>query len=346
MRVPRLLLDKHGEINEMDRNYHVFSDGTLERHNNTLRLVTEDDEKKYLPVEKAEAVYLHGQIDYNTRLISFLNKKGVAVHVFGWNDHYAGSIMPKKGQQSGQTVVEQVRAYDDLESRMTIARAMVEGSIHNMRRNVMYYDGRSASFEKEIEKLRGLSDEVDKAVDTEEVMGVEASARREYYSTFDDILRPEFEFDKRKYNPPTNEVNSLISFGNSLVYANCVSAIRATALEPTISYLHEPGERRYSLALDIADLFKPLLTDRLIFRLVNRQQITKDDFEDDLNACLLDDSGRETFTKEFEEVLEETVEHPQLKRKVSYQYLLRLEAYKLKKHLLTGEEYKPFKRWW
>ena len=73
----------------MDRNYHVFSAGRLERQDDTLRLVTEDGEKKYIPVENAEAIFLHGQIDYNTRLLSFLNQHGVAVHVFGWKDYYA-----------------------------------------------------------------------------------------------------------------------------------------------------------------------------------------------------------------------------------------------------------------
>jgi len=130
------------------------------------------------------------------------------------------------------------------------------------------------------------------------------------------------------------------------VYANCVSAIRATALDPTISYLHEPGERRYSLSLDLADLFKPILADRVLFRLVNRQQISASDFETELGSCLLNESGRKTYTKEFEEAPERTVDHPELNRKVSYQYLMRLEAYKLKKHLLTGEEYSSFKRWW
>jgi len=330
----------------MDRNYHVFSDGRLERKDDTLRVVTEEREKKYIPVEQAEAVYLHGQVDYNTRVISFLNKHGTAVHVFGWEDHYAGSVMPEKGQKSGETVVQQVRAYDDAEQRIGIACSMVEGSIHNMRRNVMYYDSRGHDFADVIRKMKELPDELERTKSTEEVMGVEASARRSYYSTFDDILNEEFRFRERKYNPPTNEVNSLISYGNSLVYANCVSAIRATALEPSVSYLHEPGERRYSLALDIADLFKPILTDRVIFRLVNRGQISENDFEKEMNACLLNDKGRKTFTKEFEETLERTVDHPGLNRKVSYQYLLRLEAYKLKKHLLTGEEYKPFKRWW
>lgn len=330
----------------MDRNYHVFSDGQIERHNDTVRLVTADGEKKYLPVEKAEAIYLHGQVEYNTRLVSFLDDHGVAVHVFGWNDYYAGSIVPKRGQTSGRTLVAQVRAYDDSDQRVEIAGKFVAGSIHNMRANVAYYNNRGHEFAGVVTDLEDARTRLDETTDVDEIMGVEATARRAYYSTFDDILPDGFVFDGRRYNPPDNETNSLISFGNSLVYSNVVSAIRATALDPAVSFLHEPGDRRYSLALDIADLFKPLLADRVIFRLLNRGQITIDDFETDLNSCLLTENGRKTFSKEFEETLEETVEHPELDRNVSYQYLLRLEAYKLKKHLLTGEPYVPFERWW
>lgn len=330
----------------MNDNYHIFSDGRVERHNDTVRLVTEADEKKYLPIENAEALFLHGQIDFNTRLLSFLNDHGVAMHIFGWKDYYAGSVMPERGQTSGQTVVEQVRAYDDAEHRLQVATEFVAGSIHNMRANIAYYDNRDYNFGDALESLERRREDLTSVTSIDEAMGVEANARRAYYATFDDILPDGFVFNGRQYNPPNNKVNSLISFGNSLVYANVVSAIRATALDPTISYLHEPGERRYSLALDIADLFKPLLTDRVLFRLVNRRQLTADDFDSELNSCLLTESGRETFSKAFEKTLDQTVTHRTLNRKVSYQYLLRVEGYKLKKHLLTGESYDPFERWW
>lgn len=330
----------------MDRNYHVFSDGRIERKDDTVRVVTDDGEKKYVPIENAEALFLHGQIDFNTRLMSFLNQEGVAMHVFGWEDYYAGSIMPERGQTSGRTVVSQVNAYEDEDHRRRLAAAIVSGSIHNMRTNAVYYDGRDRDLEAELADLETAANHVADDLPIDELMGIEATARKAYYRTFNEILPEEFQLSKREYNPPPNEVNSLISFGNSQVYANCVSAIRATALDPTISYLHEPGERRYSLSLDLADLFKPVLADRVLFRLVNRGQITRDDFETDLGSCLLTERGRQTYSKAFEETLERTVDHPDLKRKVSYQYLLRLEAYKLKKHLLTGEPYESFKRWW
>ena len=330
----------------MDRNYHVFSNGRLERSDDTLRLVTEDGGKKHIPIENAEAVYLHGEVDFNTRLVGFLNDNSVAAHVFGWHDYYSGSVMPERGQTSGQALVAQVSAYEDSAHRRDIAASLVQGSIHNMRTNVAYYDGRRGEFGTALDQLDEIRGQVSKTRDVPELMGVEATARKAYYDTFNRILEDEFTMGGREYNPPPNEVNSLLSFGNSLVYANCVSAIRATALDPAVSFLHEPGERRYSLSLDLADLFKPLLTDRVMFRLINRRQLTTDDFETELGACLLTDHGRKIYSKGFEEALERTVKHPRLERKVSYQYLLRLEVYKLKKHLLTGESYDPFERWW
>lgn len=330
----------------MDKNYHIFSSGRIERKDNTVRFVDEAEEKSYLPIENVEAVFLHGQIDFNTRLISFLNRNGVAMHVFGWNDYYAGSIMPKRGHTSGQTLVNQVRAYDDPIHRLSIAQKLVDGSIHNMRTNVSYYHNRRTDLAHVLTELETAASRIGTSEDVSELMGIEATARKAYYQIFDAVLPDGFRMVRREFNPPSNEVNSLISFGNGLVYAGCVSAIRATALDPAVSFLHEPGERRYSLSLDLADVFKPILSDRVLFRVVNRKQITADDFEEELGACLLSESGRKTYAKEFEKTLERTVEHPDLRRNVSYQYLLRLEAYKLKKHLLTGEEYRPFKRWW
>lgn len=84
-------------------------------------------------------------------------------------------------------------------------------------------------------------------------------------------------------HPPDNMINSLISFVNTLIYTKVLSEIYHTQLNPTISYLHEPGVRRFSLSLDIAEVFKPLIGDRVIFSLLNRKQITEDSFTKELN---------------------------------------------------------------
>ena len=327
-------------------NHHIFADGELSRSEGTLRIDTLDGERKHLPVENVDALYLHGQVTFNTRALGLLNEHGVPLHVFGWNDYYNGSYLPKREHVSGNTVVEQVRAYDDPERRLPIARDIIGASIHNMRTNVQYYDNRGESLTDALDGLDRAERRVDSADTVDELRGIEATARKHYYRCFGAILRDPFDFERREYNPPTTEVNALISFLNSLVYTICVTAIRQTALDPTVGYVHEPGDRRYTLSLDIADIFKPILADRVLFRTVNRQQISPSDFEAELDKCLLTEDGRLTVLKEFESTLDETVTHQRLNRKVSYKTLVRTDVYSLKKHVLTGEPYHPTRRWW
>lgn len=329
-----------------DRNHHIFADGELSRSEGTLRIDTLDGDLKHLPIESVDNIYLHGQITFNTRALGLLNDHGTVLHVFGWKDCYNGSYLPKRAHISGQTIVEQVRAYDDHARRMDIARNIVQASIHNMRANLVYYAGRRGDFEEAITDLERQQTRVNSISDINELRGVEATARKAYYRCFDDILRNPFELTKREYNPPTNEANALISFLNSMVYTAAVSAIRKTALDPTVGFVHEPGERRFTLSLDIADIFKPIIADRVAFRLVNRQQIGLDDFEDELDGCLLTEEGRTTVLKEYEQTLDETVSHPRLNRKVSYKTLIQTDVYSLKKHILTDEPYRPTERWW
>ncbi|RMH46292.1 MAG: CRISPR-associated endonuclease Cas1, partial [Gammaproteobacteria bacterium] len=115
---------------------------------------------------------------------------------------------------------------------------------------------------------------------------------------------------------------------------------------PTVSFLHEPGERRYSLALDLAEIFKPILVDRTIFSVLNRRMLQASDFRVELNRCVLKPRGLKVFLKAWEERLAETIKHRKLNRKVSYKRLVRLECYKLVKHILEDQTYKPFKIWW
>ena len=161
-----------------------------------------------------------------------------------------------------------------------------------------------------------------------------------------DAVQEEIKFEKRVMHPPDNMINSLISFVNTLIYTKVLSEIYHTQLNPTISYLHEPGVRRFSLSLDIAEVFKPLIGDRLIFSLLNRKQITEDSFTKELNFLHLKKDASKLIVSELEKRLKQSVMHKDLGRQVSYQYLLRLESYKLIKHLIGEKEYEGFRIWW
>ena len=111
-------------------------------------------------------------------------------------------------------------------------------------------------------------------------------------------MNQEINFNKRVMHPPDNMINSLISFVNSLIYAKTLSEVYHTQLNPTISYLHEPGARRFSLCLDISEIFKPLIGDRLIFSLLNKRQITEDSFTKELNFLHLKQDASKLIEKD------------------------------------------------
>ena len=141
-------------------------------------------------------------------------------------------------------------------------------------------------------------------------------------------------------------VNALISYLNMLTYSACLSEIYVSQLNPTVSYLHSNSERRFSLSLDIAEIFKPLIVDRLIFSLINRKIITEKDFENGSNGNYLKQTGQQKVLRQFDERLNKTIRHRELKRNVSYRKLMRFECSKLIKHLMSDKEYEPFKIWW
>lgn len=334
----------------MKKSYYLFNPGRLSRKDNTLVFQPFDAEGKelpprYLPVEATGDLFVMGSLDANSALYNFLWKNDIAVHFFDYYENYTGSYMPRDFLLSGKLLLAQTGAYTDPAKRMALARSFIEGASYNMIKNLKYYQNRGKETAPVIELMEQYAARIPGMKAPDALMGIEGNIRMNYYDAFNLIL-DNFEMGSRSKQPPQNEVNALISFGNMVCYSQCLRAIHQTQLNPVISYLHSPGERRYSLALDLAEIFKPILVDRTIFRVINKREIRANHFDQKLNSCLLNDAGKKIFITALEERMNETIRHRSLNREVSYRHLIRLECYKLIKHLLGIEEYKPFKMYW
>ena len=224
-----------------------------------------------------------------------------------------------------------------------IARKFIEAAADNIYRNLRYYNGRGKDVSNYMLEVDSLRKKIPSTESIEELMGIEGNIRKHYYKAWNVIVDQEIHFEKRVMHPPDNMINSLISFVNSLIYSKVLSEVYHTQINPTVSYLHEPGVRRYSLCLDIAEVFKPLIGDRLIFSLLNRKQITEDSFTKELNFFTFEKGKFKINCTRIRTTIKKTIMHKELERQVSYQYLIRLEVYKLIKHLIGEKEYEGFK---
>lgn len=338
----------------MKKTYYLFNPGILERKDNTLKFtpISEDNDElstngqiRYLPIEDVSDFYVFGSLRANSALFNFLGQKDVAVHFFDYYENYTGSFMPKDFLLSGRMLLAQTSYFQSTKKRLVIAQRFIDGAVYNMIKNLQYYNRRGKDMETIIQVITKLSKQIYVISSIAELMGIEGQIRQRYYEAFNEIIQ-DFEMGMRTKQPPHNEVNALISFGNMMCYTLCLRAINQTQLNPTISYLHTPGERRYSLALDIAEIFKPIIVDRVIFKLLNRRELQEKHFDRKLNKCSLNTVGKKIFVKALDDKLQETIQHRSLHRSVSYKHLIKLECYKLVKHLLAIEEYKPFKMYW
>lgn len=334
----------------MKKTYYLFNPGRLQRRDNTLKFTPCNDEgeelePRFLPVENVGELYCFGALEANSALYNFLGQEQIPVHFFDYYENYTGSFMPREALISGKMLIAQVKCQQNKKKRIDLAQLILDGASYNMVKNLKYYNTRGKDLEPIIGIIENLASKISGTTAIDELMGIEGNIRKNYYEAFELIIN-DFSMGGRSYKPPLNEINALISFGNMMCYSQCLRAIHQTQLNPAISFLHEPGERRFSLSLDLAEIFKPLLVDRVIFKVTNKKMIQSLHFEEDLNRVLLKANGRKIFVQAFEDRLRETIAHRTLKRSVSYKHLIKLECYKLQKHLLEIEEYKPFKMWW
>jgi CRISPR-associated protein Cas1 len=332
----------------MGKSYYLTGTGRLHRRDNTLFYAQPQadgsTQSRFLPLADVDDIFVLGGMDANSSLYEFLGKSGVNVHFFDYYQNYCGSFFAKEHLLAGQTIVQQALFQANEKKRLLIARSILQAAAHNIRQNILYYAQRGKDLRPHVNAIEDLADTLPACRSVAELMGYEGRIRTVYYQAFEHIIT-HFSMNGRSKQPPENEVNSLISYGNMLLYATCAQQIYHTSLHPAIGFLHEPAFRRHSLALDIAEIFKPILIDKVIFSVMNKRQIQAQHFIREGAACLLHGKGKKIFVAAIRARLAETFYHKDLHRDVSWKMAIRLECHKLLRTIRHGEPYKPLKVW-
>jgi CRISPR-associated protein Cas1 len=321
---------------------YISSMGELYRKDNSL-CFRNNGKNVYIPIENTKEIYCLNEVTINTKLLDFLSQNNVVVHFFNYYDGYSGTFYPRNQYNSGKLLIKQVNAYEN--KRLIIAKAIVKGIGINIYELLYhYYKHDKKEVKTTIDWIKtDFSTNLEKAENIKQILSVEGELWQRFYADFKYFLPEDFMMNKRVKRPPDNPINAMISFGNSLLYAKTISAIYRTHLDQRISFLHEPMEGRFSLSLDICEVFKPVIVFKTIFELVNNRRIQVDKhFDKKTNYCLLNEEGRNIFITAFETRLESVFKHPGLNRMVSYRTAIKLDCYKLIKFIMEDKEFIPF----
>ncbi len=332
-------------IQMVDQNYHIISDGIIAKKDFTV-LFENESGKNYLPVETMGSLNVYSNITFTSNFFEFADKKGLKVNLYNNYGNYIGSFVSASHGSSGTTLIRQSNVYCDKLRRMNIAKSIITTSVHNMRANLKYYYKLhpTETLKQGINNMSENCIKMNETKNIEDLMLIEARNRQQYFACFNEIIRQEdFKFIKRTKRPPRDALNSLISFGNTCLYQRIATEIYKRQLDIRIGFLHATNRRQQSLNLDIAEIFKPIIIDRTIFKIINKGMInSQTDFEkNEQNAVFLNDSGKKIFLREYEYKLYTKVTVNNIR--VTYDTLIREEIRKIFRTIHYGEQYKPYK---
>jgi len=293
-----------------------------------------------VPLAKVEQVMVLGDITLTTPALHALLERRIAVHYLSARGRSFGALTADWGKNSGVRLA-QYALYGDVARRFTIARQCVAGKLLNMRTTLLRY-ARSRDESAELQEatrqirtcLRAMAhlpaptevDPTDRMHGFGPLLGLEGSASAAYYGVFGSLLKGEWGFAGRVKRPPTDPINALLSFGYTVLTNQIVSLIHAVGLDPGLGVLHQPGFGKPALALDLIEVFRPIIVDSVIITMVNTGQITPHDLDEEVGAYRLKDDARRAFLEKLEARLSERVQHPVFGYQTSYRRCIELQA--------------------
>lgn len=301
----------------------------------TVALQQEDGswQKKAVPAQTIEQVVLMGNPQVTGDALVYALELGMPVHYLSGFGKYLGSALPGYSR-NGQLRLAQYGAYCNDERRLALVKAIVTGKIQNQYTVLYKHSQRDNPL-----KLR--KKQVDAHTTIDRVRGTEGLAAREYFACWQAMVGKQWTFSGRNRRPPTDPVNSLLSFAYGILRGQVTAGAHLAGLDPYIGYLHEASRGQPALVLDLMEEFRPLVADNVVLSALNNREIQPQDFQESLGAYRLSENGRKRFLQAFERKMGTEFTHPVFGYRCTYRRAIELQARLLARHLQENIPYKP-----
>jgi len=324
----------------------------LARDGETILIRVDDEVRFKIPALNLESIVCFGYQGASPALMRLCVEKGITI---AFMNEYGRFLARVTGPVKGNVLLRraQFKLSDDEEACLSIATNMIAGKIANSR-YVLNRAIRDHGDKVEQEAIRTAADylsncykrlKASKSLDY--IRGVEGDAAVSYFQVLDHLIlqqKEDFHIKNRNRRPPMDRFNALISFLYSMLGFDVTSALEAVGLDPAVGFLHRDRSGRNSLSLDLMEELRPYFADRLALSLINRRQITENDFTvKETGAVLLNENARKIVMSAWQKRKQEEIEHPFIKEKIAVGLIPYVQALLLARYLRKDiEEYPPF----
>ncbi|WP_017302244.1 CRISPR-associated endonuclease Cas1 [Nodosilinea nodulosa] len=303
-----------------------------------------------IPLAEVERILLFGNVQLTTAVIAACLQQQIPVIFLSQLGDYKGHLWSAEITDLTAEAEQFARQHDEAFG-CTTARAVVYGKLWNSKIFLLRQNRKRqfAEVRTAIERLDGALTTLagDAPLSLEQIRGYEGNGASEYFQTFGPLItNPGFSWAGRNFHPPTDPVNSLLSFGYTLLFNNVFSLLLVEGLNPYLGHLHGAERQKAYLAFDLMEEFRSPVVDALVMRLINQKIIRPTDFSwpKENNGVYLTDPARRVFLRHFEQRITEKVTHPDVKEPVSYRRVIQLQVKRYKRAVLGNQPYKAFER--
>jgi CRISPR-associated protein Cas1 len=286
---------------------------------------------------------LMGNVQVTTQTIHELCERSIPICYLSTGGWYYGTTLGMSHKNVYLRIAQYERSVSESRS-LEIARWFVQGKIKNCR-TMLRRNCEPAS----VAALEALSELIDRVADAKnlgELLGLEGSASRIYFSHFHDMLSTTdmtFDMNSRNRRPPKDPVNAMLSLAYSLLAKDCTVTLLSVGFDPYMGFLHKPRYGKPALALDLMEEFRPIICDSVVIAAINNREVTGNDFVKVGGSVSMSDRGRRSLIGAYERRVDTLIRHPIFKYTVSYRRILEVQARLMARYLLLEiEEYPPF----
>lgn len=296
-----------------------------------------------IPLMDLEQVVVSESAHLTIAAIAELLRRDIPIVLTSRTDRVLGLCLPPAPHSRAR--MEQYHRARDAAFALALAINWVETKILNSRRVLQRLAGNRREIEitPQLLALGRLAESCRAAASLDTLRGYEGTAAGHYFECYASFFPVHAPFERRSRRPPHNAANAILSYAYTLLAAEAEAFLHGIGLDPVIGFLHEPAERRASLALDLIEPFRAPTADAMALDLLSHGVLQPGShFEPKNGGVYLNPEGRRRFFVAYERRMEREFTSEQHGCRTTLRRELRNQCHAVKRAVLEGEPFEPF----